>query len=74
MSTSLLSYHNCAFRNIANYDPGKMNAYHMRSIMDRPIFPPSKFAGIPQSAPKTRVLYGFIKQIFTQIKHNVGTF
>ena len=43
----------------------------MRSIVERPIFPPSKFAGLSQSAPKTRVLsYDFIKQIFTQILIN----
>ena len=48
-----------------------MNAYHIRSIVDRRIFQPSKFAGLPQSVPKTRVLsYGFIKQIFTQILIN----
>ena len=48
-----------------------MNAYHIRSTVARRIFPPNKFAGLPQSAPKTRVLlYGFIKQIFTQILIN----
>ena len=40
----------------------------MRSIVDRQNFPPYKFAGLPQSAPKTRVVsYGFMKQILTQI-------
>ena len=44
-----------------------MNVYHMQSIVDRWISPPSKFAGLPQSALKTSVLsYGVIKQIFTQ--------
>ena len=42
-----------AFGNIPNYNQGEINAYHMRSIVDRRIFPPSKFDGFPQSAPKT---------------------
>ena len=72
VSTSLLSYHNCAFRNIPNYDPGKMNAYHLWSIhVDRRICPPSKFAGLPRSTPKTRVLSnGLIKPIFTHFLMN----
>ena len=49
----------------------KMNAYHIRSIVDRRIFPLSKFAGLPQPAHKTHVLsYGFIKHIFKQILIN----
>ena len=45
-----------------------MNAYHIRFIVDRRIFQTNKFAVLPQSAPKTRVLsYDFVKQIFTHI-------